>query len=89
MQLVFSGRDVKGIGLKTSTFNTCLQNGESAGHVRADSSEAQAAGIGGTPGFILGRLDKKKKTVTGVVISGALPYASFQQQIDRLLNDDG
>lgn len=50
---------------------------------------ARAVGISGTPGFVLGRLDKKSKTVTRTVISGAFPYASFQQQIDRLLNDGG
>ncbi len=64
------------IGLNTAEFNTCLDSGEMASEVRKDFSDGQKAGITGTPGFL----------VNGKLISGALPFAAFQQAIEAELN---
>lgn len=57
------------LGLDTIAFNNCLDRGTHAGKVQADMEEGTTNGIGGTPGFI----------INGVVLSGALPYESFEQ----------
>ena len=64
------------LGLDTAEFNSCLDSGEMAGEVRKDFADGQAAGISGTPGFI----------VNGRLISGAQPFAAFQQAIEAALN---
>jgi protein-disulfide isomerase len=64
------------IGLDTAEFNTCLDSGETAAIVQADMAEGANNGITGTPGFLVG----------GQRISGAQPYAVFQQAIEAALN---
>jgi protein-disulfide isomerase len=46
-----------------------------AGEVRKDMQNGQAAGIRGTPGFV----------VNGKLISGAQPFAVFKQAIEAEL----
>lgn len=74
------------IGLKASKFEACLKDGTFASAVQQDLAEGQKVGIRGTPGFVVGKFDRDKKTVTGKVISGALPYAQFKSEIDSLLS---
>ncbi|MBI4170995.1 MAG: DsbA family protein, partial [Candidatus Aenigmarchaeota archaeon] len=57
------------LGLDTSRFNKCLDNGEKASVVKANLEEGQRRGISGTPGFF----------VNGRYISGAQPYNVFAQ----------
>ena len=45
--------------------------------------DAQAAGITGTPTFVLGRT--VKQGVDGTVIVGTMPYADLDARIRRLL----
>ena len=63
------------IGLDTKEFNTCLDSGAMAGEVAKDMQDGQAAGIRGTPGFI----------INGQLVSGAQPFANFKQIIDAEL----
>ena len=60
------------IGLNTAKFNDCLDSGEMASEVQEDFSEGSAAGISGTPGFI----------INGKLVSGAQPFEVFKQIID-------
>ncbi|MCA9477896.1 MAG: DsbA family protein [Nanoarchaeota archaeon] len=64
------------LGLDTQKFNTCLDSGEKASITAADQAEGVANGITGTPGFI----------INGQKVSGAQPYAVFQQVIEAALN---
>ena len=64
------------LGLDSNKFNSCLDSGEMASEVQKDLSDGSAAGIRGTPGFI----------INGQLVSGAQPYASFQQVIEAELN---
>jgi protein-disulfide isomerase len=57
------------INLNVTLFNDCLDNGKYAAKVRSDSAAAQAAGIRGTPTFILNG--------TQVLILSANPEASI------------
>lgn len=72
------------IGLNTSKFNSCLDNGDMKAEVTKDASDAATAGINGTPGFVVGPIDKNGN-VEGQVISGALPFESFKAVIDSYL----
>lgn len=63
------------IGLDTDDFNTCLDSGAMASEVQKDMRDGTAAGIRGTPGFV----------VNGQLISGAQPFSVFQQIIDAEL----
>lgn len=65
----------KELGLDTAKFNDCLDSGKYEGKVRQHSLEGQAAGVGGTPSTF----------VNGELVKGALPYESFKQIIDSLL----
>ncbi|MFQ5620919.1 MAG: DsbA family protein [Candidatus Nanoarchaeia archaeon] len=63
------------LGLDTSEFNNCLDSGKHASEVQKDFRDGQAAGISGTPGFV----------INGKLLSGAQPFAVFQQAIEDAL----
>lgn len=63
------------IGLNTGDFNDCLDSGEMADEVAKDMRDGQAAGVTGTPGFI----------INGQLVSGAQPFSAFKQVIDAAL----
>jgi len=62
----------KKLGLNTKDFNKCLDDGQTASVVTAEQEEGSAAGVGGTPAFI----------VNGHLVSGALPYEMFERIIE-------
>ncbi len=81
------------IGLDVTALNSCLSTEKFKDEVAKDLADAMqlaqdylvvfAQGIG-TPTFIIGKTDSSG-TFTGQVVSGAQPFASFQQVIDDLL----
>ena len=68
------------IGLGAA-FNGCLDSGKCSGEVQADFSDGSAAGVQGTPSFIIAGRDGS----VAVPLSGAQPYATFQNTIDQIL----
>lgn len=73
------------LGLDQNRFNDCLDNNRHAEEIKKDTADGSAAGVSGTPGFIVGTLNADG-SVDGEVIAGAQPYAVFQAAIDRQLN---
>jgi len=73
----------QGLGVDMSKYNTCVTNQTFKSRVDADFTAGGAAGVSGTPGFIVGTLDGDK--VTGKLIEGAYPFASFKTVIDEML----
>ena len=71
------------LGLDGAAFRECLDSDRHQTQIDADIAESQAAGIPGTPAFILGR--SAGGTVEGAHIRGALPFRVFKGHIDRLL----
>jgi protein-disulfide isomerase len=74
----------RAVGLDTATFSECVSSGRHAARVEQGARDAAAAGVQGTPGFVIG------KTTTGDVIEGtpvrgAQPFDTFRQIIDRAL----
>ncbi len=63
------------IGLDQGDFDSCLDSGKFANEVQADMKAGSAAGITGTPGFI----------INGQLVSGAQPFSVFQQIIESEL----
>lgn len=63
------------LGLNTANFNSCLDSQKYLSEIRQDLQEGDAAGVRGTPGFL----------VNGQLISGAQPFSAFQQAIESQL----
>lgn len=72
------------IGLDVPAFNSCLSSDKFDAEIQNDLADAQKYGAGGTPTFFVGKSDPSG-TFTGTTVSGAQPFASFQQVIDALL----
>ena len=66
------------LGLDTDTFGECLTSGVHESAVNADLQEGVQLGVTGTPAFF----------VNGHPISGAQPFAVFQQAIESLLAEN-
>jgi protein-disulfide isomerase len=63
------------LGLDRGELESCLDSGEYAAKVEADFQEGVAQSVTGTPAFF----------INGVSLSGAQPFAAFQEQIDYFL----
>ncbi len=70
----------KDLKLDSAKFDKCLDDGTHASEVSKDMDDGAAAGIQGTPGFVIGTSNGK-----GIPISGAQPFAVFKQVIDAAL----
>jgi protein-disulfide isomerase len=72
------------LGLNTVTFQQCLDKETHAASIKADLSDALAAGIEGTPTFVLGRRSPSG-VIEGIRIVGAQPIGAFDAKITQLL----
>ncbi len=73
------------VGLDSTAFQQCLDSGKHAAQIRKDMSEAQGAGVTGTPSFFLGVSDASGKVKATRSLKGAQTYAAFKTAIDELL----
>ena len=74
-------------GLDMNEFNECYSSGKYAEQVQQDFADGQAAGINGTPGFLITyTVNGETQTRT---ISGAQPFSEFQVQLEAILNEIG
>ena len=64
------------LGLNQEKFDQCFDSKKYEERVLKDLAEAESAGIGGTPTFL----------VNGKIVSGAQPFAAFKTEIDAELN---
>lgn len=70
-------------GVTKVKFDACVA-GKYKSVVDTDTSDGTAAGVTGTPGFVIGKLSKDG-TVDGELIAGAYPITEFQKVIDSYL----
>ncbi len=63
------------LGLDAAKFNECSSSRKYLSAVRQDLVEGQRAGVQGTPAFL----------INGQLLSGAQPFAAFQQAIENAL----
>jgi protein-disulfide isomerase len=68
------------IGLDTSSFDTCLDSGKYGQAVQDDLKVGSSKGVRGTPAFFIGNDEDGY-----VLLSGAQPFAAFQQVIEKEL----
>ena len=67
-------------------FDKCLESEKYRGLVNQDLKDGAELGITGTPGFFVGLFDYKSGKIQGEVLSGAQPYSTFKQTIDKYLS---
>ena len=67
-------------------FDKCLDSEKYRGLVNQDMKDGAELGITGTPGFFVGLFDAKSGEIQGEVLSGAQPYTTFQQTLDKYLS---
>jgi protein-disulfide isomerase len=74
------------VGLDGPRFDTCLASGKYADAIRKDMAQAEAAGVEGTPSFLLAVTDPATGKLKPVrFLTGAQPFANFKSQIDAVL----
>lgn len=71
-------------GLDTKQFSDCYDSNKYADQVAQDFKDAVAAGVKGTPSFVISYTDASGKTVTKL-IEGALAFDAFKTEIDAAL----
>ncbi len=79
-------KHAEALGLDTTQFKECIDNGKHAAQIKAATVEGQKAGITGTPGFLLGFIEADGKVRATKKIPGAVPYATFKATIDEMLS---
>lgn len=72
------------LGIDMNKFNTCMTEQRYADKIDQGLSDGMKAGVQGTPGFVVGVLDKDGN-VKGKLIAGAYPFASFEQILKEYL----
>jgi protein-disulfide isomerase len=75
------------IGLDMNAYNSCVSSGKYLDQVNKDFADAKAAGITGTPFFVI-TYTVKGQTKTDT-IDGAQPFSVFQQKLDAALTAAG
>ena len=74
----------RAIGLEGAEFETCLSSARHAARVERGLADGAAAGVQGTPGFVVGRT-KAGDVVEGTPIRGAQPLEAFRRVIEQML----
>ena len=74
----------KDLHLNQKAFTACMDSQKHVPAIMADRDLATSLGFVGTPGFLVVRTDGRRFTET-IAIPGAVPYATFQKEIERLL----
>ncbi|HEU5183421.1 MAG TPA: DsbA family protein [Gemmatimonadaceae bacterium] len=74
----------RALDLDGAKFEECLSSGRHGARVERGITDAAAAGVQGTPGFVIG-LTKTGDVIEGTPVRGAQPLETFRQIIDRLL----
>ena len=73
------------VGLDMNEFNDCYGSGKYADQVQQDFADGQAAGVTGTPGFLVTYTVNGETKTT--MIAGAQPFSEFQVQLEAILNE--
>jgi len=71
------------VSMDVNKFKTCVAADKFKASIDKDIAEGTAAGINGTPSFVLGRVKDGK--LQGVRMVGAMPYAQFDAKIKEML----
>jgi protein-disulfide isomerase len=75
---------LKQSGVTPASVNDCATKETFKDEIAKDMSDGQAAGVSGTPSFVIGKLSADGK-VEGELVVGALPLAQLKTTIDKYL----
>jgi protein-disulfide isomerase len=75
------------LGLDGPAFDACLESGKYAARVNKDHADGIAAGVQGTPGFVVAKT-QAGDAVEGTPVRGAQPLDVFRKLIDQLLAEN-
>ena len=78
-------RHAAALGLQPGRFRDCVEDERHAAEIRRALANGTALGISGTPTFVIGTLAANQTVRVAKVISGAKPYAAFQDSIEGVL----
>lgn len=78
---------VSKVGVDMAKYEACMKEGKFVSDLNSDRSEGTKAGINGTPGFVVGKLDEDGK-VTGSLIGGFVNFDRFKSRIESYLKDN-
>ena len=74
------------VGIDAKKLDACVAAGTHEGEIRADMDQAEAAGVGGTPSFLLAVPDASTGKLKAVkMLTGAQPFAAFKAELDAML----
>jgi protein-disulfide isomerase len=76
------------IGVDGTKFDRCLLSGRYASRVERGLTDGAAAGVQGTPGFVVGKT-AAGGVIEGTPIRGAQPVETFRRIIDQTLGERG
>jgi len=80
-------KHAEALGLDVQAFKTCLGSGKYTDKINASLKEGQKVGVTGTPAFLLGYTQGDGTEVKAVkFLVGALPFDTFKEHIDKLLD---
>jgi protein-disulfide isomerase len=71
------------VSMDVPKFQACVDSDKYRAAIDKDIAEGTAAGVNGTPSFVLGRIENGK--LQGVRMVGAMPYAQFEAKIQEML----
>lgn len=71
-------------GLYMPDFNFCMESAKNAPEVAKDLQDGRKAGVNSTPSFFIG-ITGQDDTIRGTLIKGAKPFETFQEAIERAL----
>lgn len=77
----------KNLGLDLGKFRHCMESGRLLAAVEQDMEQGRAAGVSGTPTFVIGRLLNGR--LEGIRLVGAQPYMLFAARLDAMLASVG
>ncbi len=72
------------LGLDVGRFTACVESGKFAAEVQRNLQDGQAAGVNGTPSFVLGKTNGAGP-IDGEMIEGAQPIEMFRRALDQAL----
>ncbi len=75
----------KNLDLNVNQFQQCLDSGKFKDEVAKDIADGSAAGVSGTPSWIIGKSSKDGQ-IEGQLIVGAQPFSAFKTVIDEKLS---